>query len=379
MMFARLLVRVLRAGRGRLAVALLALTSGAAVCSALLNLHLDAERKLTREFRSLGANVVVAPPGGAGASAAEPALMDEAALRVIDAWRTDQVVAAAPYLYLVARAGEGRSVIVAGTRLDEARRMASWWSIDGAWVATRDDLERCLVGRTAARQLRLAPGSRVDLRYAGRSRTLAVAGVIDAGGSEDGQIFVNLPVAQELAALPGRIGLVQMSVRGAPDAIDSLIAGLRDRLPGFDILPVRQIAEAEGRLLGRIRNLILATVALILGLTVLSVLSTTTALALERRSDVGLMKALGGSTARVVRLFLAEVTLLGVAGGVLGYLLGRLLCVWIGRSVFGTPIAFRPEVLPLTVALMMAVALAGALPIRLLGRVPPAVILRGEA
>ena len=379
MMFGRLLFRVLRAGRGRLAVALLGLTSGAAVCSALLNLQLDAERKLTREFRSLGANVVVAPPGAGGASAAEPLLMDEAAFRVIEAWRTDQVVAAAPYLYIVARAGEGLSVIVAGSRLDEVRRMASWWSVDGAWVRTRDDLDRCLVGRSAARQLRLKTGSRVDLRYAGRSRTLTVAGVIDAGGPEDGQIFVSLPVAQELAALPGRIGLVQMSVRGAPDAIERLIEDLRGRLPGFDILPLRQIAEAEGRLLGRIGNLILATVALILGLTVLSVLSTTTALALERRSDVGLMKALGGSTARVVRLFLAEVTLLGAAGGVSGYLLGRLLCIWIGRSVFDTPISSRPEVLPLTVALMVAVTLAGALPIRLLARVPPAAILRGEA
>src|SRR2546428_2110829 len=131
-MFWRILWKLFRASRGRLGVALLALGSGAAVCSALLNLQLDAERKLTREFRSLGANVVVAPPGAGGASAAEPLLMDEAAFRVIEAWRTDQVVAAAPYLYIVARPGEGLRVILPRSRPAQVRRMASRWARDGA-------------------------------------------------------------------------------------------------------------------------------------------------------------------------------------------------------------------------------------------------------
>ena len=49
------------ASRGRWLLALVAVTSGAAVCAALLNLDLDAGDKLTREFRTLGANVVVSP------------------------------------------------------------------------------------------------------------------------------------------------------------------------------------------------------------------------------------------------------------------------------------------------------------------------------
>ncbi len=63
-MFLRILWKLLGASRGRLALALVALSSGAAVSSALLNVNLDAERKLTQEFRTLGANVVVAPPSG---------------------------------------------------------------------------------------------------------------------------------------------------------------------------------------------------------------------------------------------------------------------------------------------------------------------------
>src|SRR5947209_5600970 len=58
-MFWRILWRLLNASRGRLALAVLAVASGAAVCSALLNLDLDATDKLTREFRVLGANIVI--------------------------------------------------------------------------------------------------------------------------------------------------------------------------------------------------------------------------------------------------------------------------------------------------------------------------------
>ena len=307
--------------------------------------------------------------------------MDAGVLERIPAARAAQLVAAAPYLYVVARSplAEGeQSVIVAGTWLDQVQRMASWWKVSGQWVATRDDLARCLVGRNAARQLGLAPGSPVELRYADRSVRLAVAGVVSAGSTEDNQVFVNLPVAQQLAGLAERIGVVQLSVTGSPAEIEAFASRLAVTLVGLEVRPVRQLAEAEGQLLARIRLLIFSTVLLILALTALCVLATMAALAMERRRDVGLMKALGGSMSRVLRLFLAEAASLGVLGGAIGYAAGILLSQWIGRRIFGVAISPRLEVLPLVVALMVGVALAGALPLRLLGRVRPAVILRGE-
>src|ERR1700685_988952 len=60
-MFWRILGQLFSASRGRLAVALLALASGAAVTTALINLNLDAERKVSGEFRTLGAAAVMLP------------------------------------------------------------------------------------------------------------------------------------------------------------------------------------------------------------------------------------------------------------------------------------------------------------------------------
>jgi putative ABC transport system permease protein len=218
----------------------------------------------------------------------------------------------------------------------------------------------------------------VELTYLGRTTRLSVAGVVDAGGADDNQIFVNLPVAQKLLALNGRIEIVELSVSGTAENISRYSAGLRTALPRYEVRPIRQVSEAEGQLLNRTRLLIVSTVILILVLTALCVLATMAALAMERREDVGLMKALGGSISQIVGLFLAEVGVLGAAGGLVGSTAGFALSQWMGLRVFGTSITPRWEVFPLTVALMVVVAMAGALPLRLLGKVKPAVILRGE-
>ncbi|MBA0087288.1 MAG: hypothetical protein HRJ53_20070, partial [Acidobacteria bacterium Pan2503] len=67
-MFWRILRRLLAANRGRLFVMLLALGAGAAVTAALLNLQIDAKRRLTTEFRAFGPNVVVVPRGSLSSS-----------------------------------------------------------------------------------------------------------------------------------------------------------------------------------------------------------------------------------------------------------------------------------------------------------------------
>jgi putative ABC transport system permease protein len=386
-MFGRLLWKLLRGNRGRLTVALVAVISGAAVISALLNLEFDVERKLTQEFRLLGANLVISPGSSTQtndaasklpATPASPTLMSAAAvLPQVERLRTRDVVASAPYLYIVARAND-TPIVVAGTWLDQARRLEPTWKLEGDTIASRDDTTRCLVGRDVARQFGLAPGGEIELNYLGRSARLNVAGIVDAGGAEDSQVFVNLPVAQKLAGLEGQVQFVQLSVSGTAASIGGYAAQLANSLPGYDVRPIRQVTEAEGNLLGRTQLLIVSMVLLILVLTALCVLATMAALAMERRADVGLMKALGGTISRIVGLFLAEVGVLGAAGGLIGCIAGVALAQWMGRRVFGASITPRWEVFPMTIAMMVAVALAGALPLRRLGKVKPAVILRGE-
>jgi putative ABC transport system permease protein len=378
-MFRRLLFHLLRGNQVRLVVALVALVSGGAVISAMLNLDLDISRKLKQEFRSLGANLVISAPQTAATAVGSPGLLEESVMQTIEKVNPSSTPVA-PYLYLVAQGGPdlGQDVVVAGSWLDRMPQIAPWWKISGGRTVSRDDLAHCLIGRNVSQSLGVSTGNTLELRYGGRSADLTVAGVINSGDSADNQVFVNLSVAQQLSGLNGKIELVQLSVPGSASEIKEIEENLQSALPGLEVRPIQQIAAAEGSLFHRIRFLVISTGVLILVLTALCVLATMAALAMERRRDVGLMKALGGSIQRIVRLFLAEVGILGAVGGVLGYGVGMLLSAWMGYEVFGTNIAPHWEVLPLTVALMFLVSLAGALPLRLLGNVRPAVILRGE-
>lgn len=380
-MFRRLVWKLVRGNRGRLTVALVALISGAAVISSLANLELDLERKLTREFRSLGANVVLSSKPDvetAGARTATRSLLSESVVvSGLKAISTADVAAAAPYLYIVGQA-VSTPVVIAGTWLDEMQTLAPTWKIEGNRVESRDDLAHCLVGRNVADRFGFGPGRQFDISYGSQTAHVTVAGVIDTGGSEDDQIFVNLPLVQRLASTPDQVELWQFSVTGTKTAVASVVTHLQSQFPALDVRPIRQVTQAEGDLLNRIRGLVVGMAILILVLTALCVLATMAALAMERRADVGLMKAIGGSISRVMRIFLAEVGALGAIGGFIGCLVGVALSDWMGHRVFGTAISPRWEVFPFTIALMIGVALAGALPLRLLGNIKPAVILRGE-
>ena len=99
----------------------------------------------------------------------------------------------------------------------------------------------------------------------------------------------------------------------------------------------------------------------------------------DRRRDFAIMKALGASERLVNGFFAAEAAALGLIGALLGYAVGIGIAAWIGRVNFHAPVVPRISVLPWVILGSVMVALLSAvLPIGLLRRVEPAMILRGE-
>jgi len=380
-MFWRIVRRLLTANYSRLLVILLALGAGAAVSSALINLRIDAQRRLTREFRTLGANVVIAPHATTDADA-NGATLDESLLAQIPTEHEAKPIPAAAFLYVIGEVAKGGTIhfepaVIAGTegqRLTElrpGRRLEYFASLEKGPAA-------CEVGAKAAGQFQVHAGDMLQLRDQGREASCKVFAVVATGGAEDTQIFTSLKTAQSLAGLPGRISLIQLSVTGTPDSISAFILSLGQRLPGADVHGIKQLAEAEGRIYDRISGLLSATVLLVLVLTSLCVMAGMSNVAIERKNDVGLMKAIGGSVNRVVNLFLTEAILLGIAGGLIGSALGLATSMWLGKAVFGVAAEPRWIVYPVSVALTVIVSVASAFPLRRLASVRPASVFRGE-
>jgi putative ABC transport system permease protein len=373
----RIIRRQLGANRSRLFVILLALGAGAAITAALLNLQVDARRRLTTEFRAFGANVIIAPPNSP--ESGYQTLASSVAQRIPTTLEGQQVRVFS-VLYVAANAFTSDPYMA--TRLIVAGGFGNRFTERPAptiVVFTSINKPACWVGVRAAAHLRVKAQDVLTLRTGGREESCRVDYAGSVGGPEDDQVAVPLDLAQRLASMPDRVSLIQISAPGTPAAIDRYIADLQKRLPEADVRPLRQFTEGESRIYNRISGLLDATVAVILVLTALCVMAAMTNVAMERKNDVGLMKAIGGATRRVLRLFLAEAALLGLIGGILGAAVGIVLSMWLGHAVFGVAARPRLIVYPVAVALTVIVAIAGAYPLRRLATIRPASVFRGEA
>ena len=230
--------------------------------------------------------------------------------------------------------------------------------------------------------VRALPWSRRRIRrlisaFRGAPCTLTPAGTVQTGAAEDSRIYVSL--ADFVAWTGVQPSTIEVAANGSPEEVAAIMNQLAQAIPAADVRPVRQIMEGEARVLGKTRATLLAAAALIILTAALCVLSTLMGWVFDRRRDFAIMKALGASGRLLNGFFAAEAAALGAIGAVIGFLVGIGIAAWIGRVNFHAPVVPRLSVLPVVLAGSMAVTLLSAiLPISLLRRVQPAVILRGE-
>jgi putative ABC transport system permease protein len=216
-----------------------------------------------------------------------------------------------------------------------------------------------------------------DLTFQGKTFRVSPTGTVQTGAAEDSRIYLSLSdFVSWTGVLPSTI---QVTASGSPSEVTGVMNQLAQALPSADVRPVRQIMEGEARVLGKTRATLLAAAALIILTAALCVLSTLMGWVFDRRRDFAIMKALGASERLLNGFFAAEAAALGATGAVIGFLLGIGIAAWIGRANFHAPVVPRFSVLPVVLVGSMVVTLLSAiLPISLLRRVQPAVILRGE-
>ena len=362
-MFLRMLARAAMLRKRSALSALLAIVVAAAAATAMLNLFSDVQSKLQREFRNFGANIVINAPEGASLT-----LQELSGIQAV----VDGHGLAVPFAYAVARTGQDQPIVVAGGDLELAKRLNPWWSVS-SWPKTSGE---ALLGTRAARII--SPDQRrFILRYHGNEIELTPAGTVQTGASEDSRIYVSLNDFHELTGLDASV--VEIAVEGSPGEVNSLLQKLRSSFPNVDVRPVRQIAEGEAHVLGKTRSTLLASSAFIVCTAALCVLATLMGWVFDRRRDFAIMKALGASD-RLIGLFVAgEAAVLGSAGAVLGFVAGVGIAAWIGHANFHAPVAPRLEIFPAVLAGCLAVTLLSTVPpLRLLRRIQPAMILRGE-
>jgi putative ABC transport system permease protein len=362
-MFLRMLVRAAIMRRGRVVSALLAMVVAAAVATAMMNLYVDVQAKLRKEFRSYGANVVVV--GKAGGS------LPPDALHMVESVLAGRGMAM-PFAYVVARTAAGQSVVVAGTDFERVQKVDRWWSVS-AWPSTAGE---ALVGMRALPAV--SPDRKpFDLSFQGHTIHLTPTGTLQTGAGEDSRVYLAMP--DFLAWTGVQPSTIEIAANGSSAEVNAVVNRLAQIFADADVRPVRQIVEGEARVLGKTRATLYASAILIVLTAALCVLATLTGWVFDRRRDFAIMKALGASEKLISGFFAAEAAALGAVGALLGFVIGIGIAAWISRVNFNAPIVPRLSVLPVVFAGSIAVALLSAVvPMSLLRRVQPAIILKGE-
>ena len=362
-MFLRMLVRAAVLRKRTALSALLAITVAAAAATAMLNLFVDVQTKLRKEFRGFGANIVVEAKPGQSFSAAD--------LQSVESTVSSHGLAV-PFAYTVAHTADGQPVVVAGTDLDSVRKLNPWWSVS-SWPNRSGE---ALVGVRAARVVtpNHAPFA---LTFEGHTIPLSPAGTVRTGAGEDSRVYISMQDFQSWTGLQPSV--VEVAAYGSAADVTSLLSSLQKDLPNADVKPVRQVTEGEANILGKTRSTLLWSAVFIICTAALCVLATLTGWLVDRRRDFAIMKAVGASDLTIALFISGEAAILACIGAFLGFAAGLGIAAWIGRANFHAPVSPRFDVLPPVLIGCLAVTLlATLLPLRLLRQIEPAMILRGE-
>ena len=361
-MYLRMLLRAAMLRKRQAASALAAVIVAAAAATAMLNLYLDVQTKLRKEFRNFGANVVVEAAGGKSFS---PETV--ASIRA----RVGSRGLAVPFAYTVARTDKDQPIVVSGTDFELAKKLNPWWSVS-AWPKASGE---ALVGVRAAAALNNPSAFRVARD--GHLLDLHSAGTVETGAGEDSRVYISVEDFRSWTGLDPSV--VEIAASGSPQEIDALIHQLQLTVPAAQVRPVRQVTEGEANILGKTRSTLLSSAAFIVLTAALCVLATLMGWVFDRRRDFAIMKALGASDQLIALFVSGEAAVLAVMGAGMGFACGIGIAAWIGRANFHAPVVPRLSLLPPVLGGALAITLISTLlPLRLLRRIQPAMILRGE-
>jgi len=248
----------------------------------------------------------------------------------------------APKLY-VNTTVKGASLIAVGIDPAEERAIKTWWQVEqGEYL---DGGDQALVGALAAHLLQLNPGDKVALR----NREVTVAGILEETGSgDDYQIFVPLATLQGAFGKEGQISSLDIRALCNACPVSYIAEAINGTIPGVRAVAVKQVAETEMGMVLKMKNFMLALAGITLLVGLFAVVNTMLASVHERIKDIGIMKAIGASRNQIIRIFIYEALIIGLAGGILGYLIGGGLAYLVGPLLFdGVSITYVPQYLPL--------------------------------
>ncbi len=406
-MFWRMVASSILRRRSRVLIAVLAVAIGATTLSGLATIAIDVPAQMAREVRSYGANLVVSPAEDA------TSLSEESLESISELITPGTLVGSAVFEYRTLLVND-QPFVSAGTDLQAVRAMNPSWYVEGGWPSQPNEV---LIGEEIADTIGAHPGDRIQVAAlrdntgahsaegesqgaqstptlseaqqagttssTGASSTanleLTVAGILKTGGNEDSYMYMAAPDMSAFTGASFTPSIAEYSIAIEAGALHALADTIETRVPAVNAQAVKRLTTSDSGVLGMLRSLLAIITGIVLALTMIGVSTTMVAIVAERRTEIGLRKALGASSRSITMEFIGESLLLGLIGGVLGVALGYGLAVAISLNVFHRSFSLSPLIALITVLASLAIAVLACLPpVRRAAAVDPALVLRGE-
>jgi lipoprotein-releasing system permease protein len=211
-----------------------------------------------------------------------------------------------------------------------------------------------LIGKEIATDLRLGTGDKIHLRTDSIDLVFSVAGVFDLGNRQANgrSIYISLRSAQSLFSMPGKVASIGVKLAD-PYQAEVVAADLKASLG----LNAESWIKALEQLFTALKTQSISFysieffVALAVALGIASVLVVSV---VQRSSEIGILRAMGASRGQVMRVFLVQGAIVGLAGSFAGSILAHgFVFLWkaVARNPDGTvffPIALSVSLILLT-------------------------------
>ena len=299
----------------RTAVSVLAVAMEVAMVMVMVGLANGTLGDIADRLQNVGADVLFQPPDASLILGATSAVMPT---RFVDVMKqVDGVKEVTPVLnWLVSRIkGESRAVNLWAVDYPSFAAISGGLDIvEGQGLSGPNQLlmDTILAGAT---------GTRVGERLPMLNREFVVAGICRAGAG--GRLYARIEDVQEAIGSPGKASFFLVKGRSALEAED-LARALEARFKGYKITPVAQVSKVMQDNAVGLRQFKQALTGMAVVISFLVVLLAMYTTIIERTREIGILRAIGASQSKVVRLVISESFLICVAGVLVGFLLAAL-------------------------------------------------------
>ncbi len=397
-------MRFLREGRMQTALIIGGAAVGVAVIYFITAVLVGVQLDLIRRVTGAQPHVVLKPPEDTVAPLVAPTT-DNARLAsvqarpqrltTIDGWpallreteATQGVTAVAPVASggaLAVKGDASRAIVIIGTDIDRYRRVVKFDDkiVQGALRLEAGD---AMIGTDLAHDLGAVLGDRFRVQSAeGASEVFQIRALLDLGSRDLNRryVYTALRPAQSLLKISSRITNIDVAVDDIMRA-DEVAARLRaqsgQQIESW-IQTNKQVFAAIGNQdIMTILIRVFVTIVVVLGIASVLVVSV-----VQKRKEIGIMRAIGATRSQMLRVFLMQGALVGFSGALVGTAFGmvlisvfsRILRSASGAPLFSLAFDFNLMLVALSAATLLGV-LAAVLPARNAANLDPAEAIRG--